>query len=96
MSISSAPADDLGISVSGDMADFRALDNGASSGTAAPRVISPPGVPGDVADVQHGDDTAVVRENIPSQHLCPMIQEPPFDAVHSVVPIANGTILWLV
>jgi hypothetical protein len=55
MSLSSAPADDRGISVSGDMADFRALDNGASSGTAAPRVISPPGVPGDAAEEQHSN-----------------------------------------
>ena len=89
-------ADDLGIPVSGDLADARALENAFSSATAAPCVISPPGVPGDAADVQHGDDTALVRGNIPSQHLCPMIQEPPFDAIHSDVPIANGTISWLV
>ena len=90
-------ADDLGVPVSGEMANARAMDNNASSSaTAAPRVISPPRVPGDAADVQHGDDTAVVQENIPSQHLCPMIQEPPFDAVHSDVPITNGTISWLV
>ena len=34
-----------------------------------------------------------VREDqdIPSQHFCPLVQEPPFDAVHVDVPSANGT-----
>jgi hypothetical protein len=34
-----------------------------------------------------------VREDqdIPSQHICPLVQEPPFDAVHFDVPSANGT-----
>jgi hypothetical protein len=93
-------ADDLGVPVSGEMANARAMGNNASSATAAPHVISPSGVPGDAADEQHGDfsralfgnDTAAVEENnIPSQHFCPMIQEPPFDAIHFDVPSANGT-----
>jgi hypothetical protein len=93
-------ADDLGVPVSGEMANARAMDNNTSSATAAPCVISPPGVPGDAADEQHGDlsralfgnDTAAVQENnIPSQHFCPMIQEPPFEAVHFDVPSTNGT-----
>ena len=29
-------------------------------------------------------------DNIPSQHLCPIIQDPPFVSVHFDVPIANG------
>ena len=34
-----------------------------------------------------------VREDqdIPSQHICPLVQEPPFDAIHFDVPSANGT-----
>ena len=34
-----------------------------------------------------------VREDqdIPNQHICPLVQEPPFDAVHFDVPSANGT-----
>jgi hypothetical protein len=79
---------------------LRALDNDALA-SAAPRVISPQGVPGEVVDDQHrdllqtlfGNDTAAVRKNIPSQHLCPIIQEPPFDAIHFDVPSANGTMI---
>jgi hypothetical protein len=81
--------------------DFRvpASDNEqAALASAALRVISPPGVPGESSDEQHGDlsralfgdDLAAVQANIPSQHLCPIIQEPPFDAVHFNVPNANG------
>ncbi len=85
------------VSVLGDNR-LRALDNDALT-SAAPCVISPQGVPGEAVDEQHGDlsqalfgnDTAAVRENIPSQHLCPIIQEPPFYAVHFDVPSANGT-----
>ena len=66
--------------------------------SAALRVISPPGVPGESSDEQHGDlsralfgvDLANLQANIPSQHLCPIIQEPPFDAVHFNVPDTNG------
>jgi hypothetical protein len=43
-------ADDLGVPVSGETANASAIDNNTlSSATAAPRVISPPGVPGDAA-----------------------------------------------
>ena len=46
------------------------------------------GISGDTVDHQPpGDDSG----NIPSQHLCPIIQEPPFDAVHFDVPSASGT-----
>ena len=43
-------ADDLSVPVSGETANASAMDNNASSSaTAAPRVISPSGVPGDAA-----------------------------------------------
>ena len=43
-------ADDLGVPVSGETVNVSAMDNNASpSATAAPCVISPPGVPGDAA-----------------------------------------------
>jgi hypothetical protein len=29
-------------------------------------------------------------DNIPSQHLCPITQEPPFDAIHFNAPTADG------
>jgi hypothetical protein len=30
-------------------------------------------------------------QDFPNQHICPLVQEPPFDAVHFDVPSANGT-----
>ncbi len=78
----------------GDM--LRASANDAIA-SAAPRVISPQGVPGEAAGEQHGDflqslfanDPDAVRDNIPSQHMFPIIQEPPFDPVHFNVPNPN-------
>ena len=87
------------ISVMG-MADASALGSDVSSATAAtvaPRVISPPGVPDDTTQEQHGDlshalfgnDTAAI-DNIPSQHICPLLLEPPYEAVHFDLPSTNG------
>jgi hypothetical protein len=90
----STAADDLGVAASGDAAIEGALDKDASV-IAARRVISPTGIPGGAAEQPLNDlsrslfdnDTA---DNIPSQHLCPITQEPPFDAVHFNVPTADG------
>jgi len=79
--------------------DVGAVDNDSSSTSVASRVVSPPGVPGDVLDEQHVDisralfrnDDAAIRDNIPSQHLCPMVQEPPFVAVYFELPNTDGT-----
>ena len=70
----------------------------SSSGGEGARVVSP------VNGVTAGPDNAFsvgaavtgegeVREDqdIPSQHICPLVQEPPFDAVHFDVPSTNGT-----
>ena len=88
-------ADDLGVATSGVAASIEgALENVAPS-SAVPRVISPTGIPGDAAEQPHNDLSRALfnndtSDNIPSQHLCPIIQEPPFDAVHFDVPTANG------
>jgi hypothetical protein len=82
--------------VLGDM--LRASGNDAIA-SAAPRVISPQGVTGEAAGEQHGDlsqflfanDPDTALDNIPSQHMCSIIQEPPFDPVHFDVPNPNGT-----
>ena len=84
------------------MADASALGSDISSATAAtvaPRVIFPPGVPDDTTEEQHGDlsralfgndnDTAAI-DNIPSQHICPILLEPPYEAVHFDLPSTNG------
>ena len=89
--------DDYMIPVIEDMADASALGSDVSSATAtnaASRVISPPGVPGDAAEEQHGglsrdlfgNDTAAVLDSIPSQHICPLLLEPPYEAVHFDFP----------
>jgi hypothetical protein len=90
----STAADDLGVAASGDAAIERALDNNASI-VVAPRVISPTGIPGGATeqplnDLSHSLFNNDAADNIPSQHLCPITQEPPFDAVHFDVPTADG------
>ena len=83
----------------GNLADVGAVDTDSSSTSVASRVVSPPGVPGDVLDEQHVDlsralfrnDDAAIRDNIPSQHLCPMVREPPFVAVYFELPNTDGT-----
>jgi len=85
----------LGVATSGGAAFEGALEN-VASGSAAPRVISPTGIPGDAAEQPHDDLSRAALfnndtlDNIPSQHLCPIIQDPPFVAVHFDVPTANG------
>ena len=79
----STTADDLGVATSGVAAIEGALENDAP-GSAVPRVISPTRIPGDVAEQPHDDLSRALfnndtSDNIPSQHLCPIIQEPPFD-----------------
>ena len=82
----STAKDDLGVATSGGAAIEGALKNNAP-GSAAPRVISPTGIPGDAAEQPHNDLSRAALfnndtlDNIPSQHLCPIIQEPPFDSV---------------
>ncbi len=93
---STVVANDPDPPVLGDM--LRASANDAIA-SAALRVISPQGVPGEAAGEQHGDlsgslftnDPDSALDNIPSQHMCPIIQEPPFDPVHFNVPNPNGT-----
>jgi hypothetical protein len=89
----SPAADDLGVAASGDAAIERALDNDASV-VAAPRVISPTGIPGGATeqplnDLSHSLFNNDAADNIPSQHLCPITQEPPFDIIHFDVPTAD-------
>ncbi len=93
----STAADDLGVAVSGDAAIERALDKDASV-VAAPRVISLTGIPGGAAEQPLNDLSRSLfnngaADNIPSQHLCPITQEPPFDAVHFNVPTADGAMI---
>jgi hypothetical protein len=90
----STMADDLGVAASGNVAIERALANNASL-VAAPRVISPTGIPGGATEQPLNDLSRSLfingaGDNIPSQHLCPITQEPPFDAVHFDVPTADG------
>ncbi len=90
----STAADDLGVAASGNAAIERALDNNTSVVTA-PRVISPTAIPGGAAEQPLNDLSRslfnnAAADNIPSQHLCPITQEPPFDAVHFNVPTADG------
>jgi hypothetical protein len=90
----STAADDLGVAASGNAAIEGALKNDAP-GSAAPCVISPTGISGDAAEKPHDDLSYALfnnntLDNIPSQHLCPITQEPPFDTTHFYVPTANG------
>ncbi len=86
----STAADDLGVATSGVAASIEgALEN------VGPCVISLTGIPGDAAEQPHNDLSRTLfnndtSDNIPGQHLCPIIHEPPFDAVHFDVPTANG------
>ena len=93
----STRADDLGVAASGNVAIERALDNNASV-VAAPHVISPTGIPGGAAEQPLNDLSLSLfnndaADNIPSQHLCPITQEPHFDAVHFNVPTADGAMI---
>ena len=88
-------ADDLGVATSGVVASIEGALENVTPSSAVPRVISPTGIPGDAAEQPHNDLSRALfnndtSDNIPSQHLCPIIQEPPFDAVHFDVPTANG------
>jgi hypothetical protein len=56
-------------------------------------------VQSEVVDKQHDDpspspfenDAETIRHNIPSQHICPIVRDPPFEAVHFDLPSTNGT-----
>ncbi len=90
-------ADDLGVAASGHAAIERAPDNDASV-VAAPLVISPTGIPGGAAEQPINDLSRSLfnndaADNIPSQHLCPITQEPPSDAVHFNVPTTDGAMI---
>jgi hypothetical protein len=83
--------DVLGIPTSGHVA----IKN-HTSGSMESRVISPTGIPSDVQeqpnnDLSHALFNNDASDNIPSQHMCPITQEPFFDAVHFNVPTTNGT-----
>jgi len=58
-------------------------------------VISPLGAPGNAEGAHHDlarslfNNTEVQEDDIPSQHMCPLTHEPPFDAIHFDVP--DGT-----
>ena len=96
----STTANDLEVATSGDAAVQGSLKNEAL-GSAAPHVISPTGISGDAVEPPQDDISCALFNNntsniIPSQHLCPITQEPPFDAVHVDVPADNGaTWVWL-
>ncbi len=90
----STVVDGLGVATSGDAAIEGALKNDARVITA-PHVISPTGIPGGLAEHPHNDLSRALFNNdtsynIPSQHLCPITQEPPFDAVDFDVPTSNS------
>ena len=70
----------------------------AGAGVVA-RTVSPDGVstdpaheppPEDVSRSLFSDDEMIDPDDIPSQHICSFIQEPPINAVHFDVPNANG------
>ena len=80
-----------GMSTSADNVD-------AGAGVVA-RTVSPDGVstdpaheppPEDVSRSLFSDDEMIDPNDIPSQHICSFIQEPPINAVHFDVPNANG------
>ncbi len=59
-------------------------------------IISPTGTH-DNAGMVHQDLAACLLFNeaapdIPTQHICPLTREPPFDPVHFDGPVASGTI----
>ena len=63
------------------------------------RTVSPDGVstdpaheppPEDVSRSLFSNDEMIDPNDIPSQHICSFIQEPPINAVHFDVPNANG------
>ncbi len=90
----STMADDLGVATSGDAATDGALKNNTPS-SMAQHVISPAGISGGAAEQPHDDLSRALfnndtSDNIPTQHLCLITQEPPFDAVNFDVPTANG------
>jgi hypothetical protein len=90
----STMANDLGIAASGNVAIEGDLKNDAPGSTAL-CVVSPTKISGDAAEQPHDDLSRALfnnetSDNIPSQHLHPITQEPPFDAVHFDVPKANG------
>jgi hypothetical protein len=90
----STAADDLGVAASRDAAIEGALENNACI-VVAPCVISPTRIPGGAAEQPHDDISRALfnnntSDNIPCHHLCPITQEPPFDAVHFDVPTANN------
>ena len=65
----------------------------AANPGARASVISPLGYPGNAEGAHHDlarslfNNTEVQGEDdIPSQHMCPLTREPPFDAVHFDVP----------
>ena len=65
----------------------------AANPGARASVISPLGYPGNAEGAHHDlarslfNNTEVQEEyDIPSQHMCPLTREPPFDAVHFDVP----------
>jgi hypothetical protein len=90
----------LEVAASGDAAVEGSLKNEAL-GSAALCVISPTGISGDGAEPAQDDISCALfnnntSNNIPSQHLCPITQEPSFDADHFDVPADNGaTWVWL-
>jgi hypothetical protein len=93
----STAADDLGVATSGNVAIDGAPKNNAPA-SVAPCVISPAGIPGGAAEQPYDDLSRALfnndtSENIPSQHLCPITQEPPIDAVNFDVPTANGAMI---
>ena len=93
----STAADDLVVAASGDAAFEGVLEND-TFGSAAPRVIFPTGISGEAAEQPQDDISFVlfnndISDNIPSQHLCPITQKPPFDAVHFDVPAKNGAMI---
>ncbi len=74
----STEVDDLGVAASGNAAIERALDNDTSV-IAAPRTISPTGIPVGAAEQPLNDLSRSLfnngaADNIPSQHLCPITQ----------------------
>ena len=64
----------------------------AANPGARASVISPLGDPGNAEGAHHDlacslfNYTEVQEDDIPSQHICPLTREPPFDAIHFDVP----------
>jgi hypothetical protein len=66
--------------------------NSAAAAAASCAVVFPVGdsAPDDFA--QSLFSNGVNSEDIPSQHICPLVQEPPYVGVYFDVPAANGSI----